>query len=92
MCLIFSKFIIFLDFFFFHFFFRLEVFIFWAAGTFIENIYCVKVLYECLQPLMSSKGIKVDQWTLFVQTYLDYQHKNVKYKSSTNKPVIKIMI
>ncbi len=41
---------------------------------------------------MSSKGIKVDQWTLFVQKYLDYQDKNVKYKSSTNKSVIKIMI
>ncbi len=76
----------------FHFSFRLEVFIFWAAGPFIEKIYCVKVLYECLQPLMSSKGIKVDQWTLFVQKYLDYQDKNVKYKSSTKKSVIKIMI
>lgn len=41
---------------------------------------------------MSSKRIKVDHWTLFVQKYLDYQYKNVKYKSSPIKSVIKIMI
>lgn len=49
---------------------------------------CLKVLYEHLQPLMSSKRL----WTLLVQKYLDYQYKNVKYKSSPIKSVIKIMI
>lgn len=63
-----------------------------ANWNFIEKIYSVKVLYECLQPLMSSKRIKVNHWTLFVQKYLDYQYKNVKYKSSTNKSVIKIIV